>query len=97
MIEIYGQSIINLLYAFADPKKVCSKLALCSNLDHLVLAGSELRMRRNTETSELGSKRCTWGDQYSCMSMQSAVECNVRKKRGKLLSVEIVKNNENMR
>ncbi|XP_012259045.2 prosaposin [Athalia rosae] len=74
MIEIYGPSIINLLTSFVDSKKVCTKLALCSDQDYLALSAMNPRPRRSS-IADLGSKRCTWGESYWCASQDNASEC----------------------
>lgn len=74
MLEIYEQSIINLLKRGVDTKKICQKLSLCSNSDFFAMSNEHFRDRR---ANDLGKKRCTWGDSYRCDSVPTAEECDV--------------------
>lgn len=38
MVEIYGQSIINMFKDHVDPEKMCSKMALCSSSDYFAMS-----------------------------------------------------------
>ncbi|XP_012276553.1 prosaposin [Orussus abietinus] len=71
MMEIYEQSIINLLKSHGDPKKICSKLALCSTRDYLAMKENS----RTRRSDDLGAKRCTWGPMYWCSSDKTATQC----------------------
>lgn len=76
MIEVYGQSIINLINAKEDAKNICKKIALCSPNDHvgLLLRGSPMSRlyKRNIQY-------CTWGEAYWCSSNETAEKCKAVK------------------
>lgn len=74
MIEVYGQSIINLIRQHDNSKKICSKMALCSSNDYLALSIKSSRMRRSYD-APIGTKRCTWGASYWCSNNETAREC----------------------
>ena len=78
MMEVYEQSIINILKNNGDPQKICSKIALCSTNDFLAMSGSNHRVRRSQQ-EDLGKKRCTWGPSFWCAEDENALACNVRK------------------
>lgn len=72
MMEIYQQSIINIIKSHGDVRKICSKIALCSDNDYLAMSlSSPARIRR----SYMIHKRCTWGQSYWCLNDENAVEC----------------------
>ncbi|XP_011300553.1 proactivator polypeptide [Fopius arisanus] len=73
MLEVYEQSIINLLKAGVNTREVCKKIALCSNSDFFAMSNPHFRDRR---ADDLGKKRCTWGDEYRCSDMRAAEECD---------------------
>lgn len=72
MIEIYQQSIINIIESHGDVKKICTKIALCSDNDYLAMSSlSPARIRRSYTIH----KRCTWGQIYWCLNEENATEC----------------------
>lgn len=77
IMEVYEQSIINILKNNGDPQKICSKIALCSSNDYLVMSESSYRVRRSQQEN-LGKKKCTWGPSYWCAEDENAKACNVR-------------------
>ncbi|XP_015590045.1 prosaposin [Cephus cinctus] len=74
LMEVYEQSIINILRSYGDTKKICSKLALCSASDYLAMSHLNPRKRRSYS---YGQKPCTWGKSYLCSTDEVAAECNV--------------------
>lgn len=77
MMEVYEQSIINIIRSHGDTKKICSKIALCSASDYLAMSASKSRVRRAYDESNLGNKPCTWGESYWCSSENAAAKCKV--------------------
>ncbi|XP_015120734.1 prosaposin [Diachasma alloeum] len=73
MLEIYEQSIINLLKNGVNTKEVCRKLSLCSSSDFFAMSTEHFRDRR---ADDLGKRRCTWGESYWCGDMNAAKECD---------------------
>lgn len=73
MLEVYEQSIINLLKAGVNTKEICKKLSLCSSSDFFAMSNEHFRDRR---ADDLGKKKCTWGNSYLCSDMNTAKECN---------------------
>ncbi|XP_058789461.1 uncharacterized protein LOC131663220 isoform X2 [Phymastichus coffea] len=87
LMEIYEQSIINIIKTHGDTKKICLKLGLCSANDFLIKLTVNRRTRRQTEDKNLGTKPCTWGEFYWCISDKTAEECKASelcKKKGRL-------------
>lgn len=62
MVNIYGQSIINMLKAHMDSGKMCSKMALCSSNDYFAMTFKNSREARSI--NEL--KKCTPGESSTC-------------------------------
>jgi saposin len=86
LMEIYEQSIVNLIHAGGDTRKICSKLSLCSSNDFLVMM-TKGRSRRQADDKNLGTKPCTWGISYWCVDDKTAEECKATelcKKKGRL-------------
>ncbi|XP_033224393.1 prosaposin [Belonocnema kinseyi] len=77
IMEVYEQSIINILKKNGDPQKICSKIALCSSNDYLVMSESNHRVRRSQEN--IGMKKCTWGPSFWCADDINARECKTEK------------------
>ncbi|XP_020280351.1 prosaposin [Pseudomyrmex gracilis] len=75
MIDIYGQSIINMLRAHMDSEKMCEKMALCSSNDYFAMSFKSSRQFRSI--NEL--KKCTWGQSFVCENEELARLCNVTK------------------
>ncbi|XP_043672943.1 prosaposin [Vespula pensylvanica] len=71
MMEIYEQSIINIIKSHGDVKKICSKIALCSENDYLAMTLTPARIRQ----SYLVNKQCIWGQSYWCLNYENAVKC----------------------
>lgn len=77
MLEVYEQSIINLLKTHVDTKQICTEMSLCAASDIFVMSKGLFRDRRADD--DLGVKRCTWGDEYRCVDLKTANECKVIK------------------
>lgn len=73
MLEVYEQSIINLLKSGIDTKKICGKLTLCSSGDFFAMSNSLFRDRRFD--ANIPTKYCTWGNKYVCSNEKIAAEC----------------------
>ena len=74
MINIYGQSIINLVQQHTHGKTICGKIGLCAPADYSMVSFEESsRIKRSYEKDP--TKRCTWGPAYWCSTTAAAVEC----------------------
>lgn len=75
MINIYGQSIINLVQQHTHGNTICGKIGLCAPADYSMVSLENSRMKRSYEKDP--TKRCTWGAAYWCSTTATAVECKV--------------------
>ncbi|XP_015439486.1 PREDICTED: prosaposin [Dufourea novaeangliae] len=73
MINIYGQSIINLIQQNTKKNKICSKIGLCAASDYSMVSMESSRIKRSYEKNRI--KQCTWGPAYWCSSNETAHEC----------------------
>lgn len=73
MMEVYEQSIINIIKSHGDVKKICSKIVLCSENDYLAMMLTPERIRQSDMTNE----KCKWGQSYWCKNYENAVKCKV--------------------
>lgn len=74
MMESYQRSIINILNSHDEPKKICSKLELCSSNDLLLMSNGSHKVKLEAQKN-LGTRRCTWGPSYWCENDRQANEC----------------------
>lgn len=73
MMEIYEPSMINIMNNYEESPKICSKLALCSKNEYLMLVDKHRERRDIIE----GNKDCTWGISYLCSSKEATKKCDV--------------------
>lgn len=75
MIEIYGQSIINMVKSKVDSGKMCTKMALCSANDYFAMSFKSPRI-----TGSLSENRkCKWDDSFDCKNEELVKLCNAAK------------------
>lgn len=77
MMEIYEQSINNIMNKFEESPNICSKLALCSANDYMMLKENH-RERRDANEDRIHP--CTWGLDYLCANEVAGKKCNVNHK-----------------
>ncbi|XP_059612395.1 uncharacterized protein LOC132258881 [Phlebotomus argentipes] len=83
MVEIYGQSMINLIVAKSDPEKVCEKIAMCFAGEHpgyIQLIDGEVTPRTAEVKHKdrlVGANECTWGPSHWCANEENAKKCNM--------------------
>ncbi|XP_053978368.1 prosaposin [Hylaeus volcanicus] len=73
LVNIYGQSIINLIEQHTDSKKICGKIGVCASEDYSSISLESARSKRSYEKDDI--KRCTWGPVYWCSSNETALKC----------------------
>ncbi|XP_011161385.1 prosaposin isoform X1 [Solenopsis invicta] len=73
MVDIYGQSIINMLKAHMDSEKMCKKIALCSSNDYFAMSFKNLHESQSVD--EL--KKCILGKAFVCRNDDTARLCNM--------------------
>ena len=77
MMEVYEQSIINILRAKGDTKTICTQIALCSAGDFFAMKSGHIRMLRSAAPSLVGTDKCSQGPGYWCESKENAAKCKV--------------------
>ncbi|XP_029033068.1 prosaposin [Osmia bicornis bicornis] len=73
LMNVYGQSIINLIKRHENINKICSLIAVCAPNDYTSVALENARIKRSYEKNRI--KHCTWGPVYWCSTNETAREC----------------------
>ncbi|GAB0091970.1 uncharacterized protein DMENIID0001_068940 [Sergentomyia squamirostris] len=88
MVQIYGHSMINLIVANTEPKKICEMIGMCfpgENQGYVKLFdGDEITPRTADAVTEVlpkkrlvGANECTWGPSHWCANEENAKKCNM--------------------
>uniref|UniRef100_A0A6B2EIA5 Putative saposin n=1 Tax=Phlebotomus kandelakii TaxID=1109342 RepID=A0A6B2EIA5_9DIPT len=90
MVDIYGQSMINLILAKSEPEKVCEKIGMCFPGEHVgyiqlydgeitprVIEAEPQEEKAPSKPRLVGANECTWGPSHWCASEENAKKCNM--------------------
>ncbi|XP_055696691.1 prosaposin [Lutzomyia longipalpis] len=87
MVEIYGQSMINLIVAKSEPIKVCEQIGMCfpgESPGYIQLYEGDISPREIEFAEEVtpkqrlvGANECTWGPSHWCANEENAKKCNM--------------------
>uniref|UniRef100_A0A1L8DZ96 Putative saposin-related protein n=1 Tax=Nyssomyia neivai TaxID=330878 RepID=A0A1L8DZ96_9DIPT len=86
MVEIYGQSMINLILGKSEPLTVCAQIGMCfsgENPGYIQLYGDddvaprEVAEEVTPKQRLVGANECTWGPSHWCANEDNAKKCNM--------------------